>query len=220
MICPDGNCNSNRLTSLPCDGLRTRDKDKLGKSKAYSSFGTRSNRNRNRNRKQEKETDFFDRDNSLVFDRFDTLLEIRSDKEKLRRSRSLISAPVTEIWPEKKAIDNKSGNSLMDGISSKNGFLSNKEFPSLKTNGHVETGRHVSSPIERISVESVAKNGAEGWNSVLAEVPLTAGTIGSGANRSGATGSTKETVNGLNMAQAVAQAPAHDRMTPQVLVVS
>jgi hypothetical protein len=220
MVCPDGNCNSNRLTSLPCDGLITRDKDKLGKSKAYSSFGTRNNRNRNRHRKQDKETDFFDRDYSLFFDRFDTLLEIRSDKDKLRRSRSLISAPVTEILPKKKATDNKNGRSLMDGISSKNGFLSNKEFPFLKTNGHVETGKHVSSPFERISVETVTKNGGEGWNSVLAEVPLTAGTIGSGANSPGAAGLAKETVNGLNMAQAVAQAPAQDRAAPQVIIVS
>jgi hypothetical protein len=222
MVCPDGNCNSDRLTSFSCDGLRTRDKDKLSKSKAYSSFATRSNhnRNRNRNRKQEKETDFFDRDCSLVFDRFNTLLEIRSDKDKLRRSRSLISAPVTEIWPEKKATDNKNGKSLMDGICSKNGFLSNKEFPSLKTNGHVETVRRVSSPIERISMDSVAKNGGEGWNSVLAKVPLTAGTIGSGANSPGAAGLAKETVNGLNMAQAVAQAPTQDRVTPQVIIVS
>ncbi|KAF3320616.1 hypothetical protein FCM35_KLT14750 [Carex littledalei] len=215
----NGISNPNRLTSHPCDGSRTRDKDRLGKSKAYSSFGTRSNRNRNRNRKQEKECDFFDRDSSLVFDRFDSLLEIRSDKDKLRRSRSLISAPVTEIWPEKKAIDKKSGNSLtVDGISSKNGFLSNREFPSLKTNGHLETGRRVSSPIERISLESVAKGGGEGWNSVLVEVPITAGTIGSGADRSSTNGVGKETVNGLNMAQAVAQAPAHDRTTVQLTV--
>ncbi|KAJ4764931.1 mediator of RNA polymerase II transcription subunit-like protein [Rhynchospora pubera] len=214
----NGISNKNRLTSLPCDGLRTRDKDRLSKSKAYSSFGTRSNRNRNRNRKQERETDFFDKDSSLVFDRFDSSLEIRSDKDKLRRSRSLISAPVTDIWPDKRANENKSGNSLMDGLSSRNGFLSNKEFPSLKTNGLLETGRHVSSPIERISIESVTKNGGDAWNSVLAEVPLTGGTVGSGANRSSANGSVKETVHGLNMAQAVAQAPAHDRSMPQLMV--
>lgn len=218
---PDGISNPNRLTSLPCDESRTRDKDRLGKSRAYSSFGTRSNRNRNRNRKQEKESDYFDRDSSLVFDRFDSLLEIRSDKDKLRRSRSLISAPVSEIWPEKKAIDKNSGNSLtVDRISLKNGFLSNKEFPPLKTNGHLETGRQVSSPIERISVESVAKSGGEGCYSVLVEIPLTTGTIGSGVNRSSANGAGKETVNGLNMAPAVAQAPAHDRTTVQVIVVS
>lgn len=216
---PDGISNPSRLTSLPCDGSKTRDKDRLGKSKAYSSFGTRSNRNRNRNRKQEKESDFFDRDSSLDFDCFNSALEFRSDKDKLRRSRSLISAPVTEIWPEKKAIDKKSGNSLtVDGISSKNGILSNREFPSL--NEHLETGRRVSSPIESISVESVAKSGGEGCYSVLVEVPLTTGTIGSGVNRSSANGVGKETVNGLNMAQAVAQAPAQDRTTVQVIVVS
>ncbi|KAJ3695933.1 hypothetical protein LUZ60_001310 [Juncus effusus] len=204
---PNSNAVScrNRLTSI----FSEKD-NKLSKSKAYSSFGTRSNRNRNRTRKQEKDSDSFEKDSNsnLLLDRFDSLLSIPSEKDKLRRSRSFTSTPSTDNnnnikLPEK---SNK-----INSQNSQNGFLSKKDFPLLKTNGVLETGKRVSSPMERIQF---AQNGGE-WNSVLAEVPFTASPAGS----NGSNGlSKKEAVTGLNMAKAVAQAPLHDQSTTQVTI--
>ncbi|XP_073010598.1 uncharacterized protein [Typha latifolia] len=221
-----GSLSSSRR-SLSTNGSRSHDKDILGKSRAYSSFG-RSNRDRER----EKDSDFRDRDNRMVLadngfnDHLDPLTLSRSEKELLRRSRSMVSGRPVDTWV-KGVGTNSSSSVLSRGNITGSSF--EKDFPSLgveEKNGRPEIKRvsspGISTPIQSIPIGAGAIPGVDIWNSVLAEVPLAVGANGSGVTSVSHAAPAiqvpiaSSTVTGLNMAETVAQAPSRVRTAPQL----
>lgn len=155
----------------------------------------------------------------------------------------MVSRKQGEILPrrDRVAVDTKSGGSSIHNNG--NGILSggsvassiqkavfDKDFPSLgaeEKQGIAEIGR-VSSPglgataSQSLPVGSSALIGGEGWTSALAEVPSIIGSSSTGSLSVQQTVTTtsgsivSSTTAGLNMAEALAQAPLRARSTPQV----
>lgn len=162
----------------------------------------------------------------------------RVEKETLRRSHSMVSRKQGDLFPQRVAVDLKSGGynrktnsngyhsgSTINGITDKAVF--DKDFPSLGSEdrqGGPDVGR-VSSPglttSQSLPIGSSALMGREGWTSALAEVP----TIITGCTA--APSSVQQTVaanSGLGspnattprkMAEALTQAPSRARVVPQ-----
>lgn len=203
----------------------------------YSSF-TRSNRDRNREKDKERfiTADPWERDSS------DSLESITSTVEQssLRRSQSLVPRRNVEVLsrkteePRNVATNNQyNGNGLVLGGSNLSGIQKaafDKDFPSLGTEeklGGSSIGR-VSSPVLSTAVQSlpIGNSGllcGEKWTSALVEVPPTIGgnnntTVNSSAHQStnSTLSSASSVMAGLNMAEALSQAPPHARAVPQV----
>ncbi|KAA8546356.1 hypothetical protein F0562_002905 [Nyssa sinensis] len=199
----------------------------------YSSF-SRSHRDKNRDKEKERSVigDLWDNDCS---DPLGNILISRSEKDTLRRSRSMVSRKPSEVLP-RRAVDSKNdgsnnrnnSNGLLSGGSVASGIQKaafEKDFPSLGTEekqGVTDIGR-VSSPILSTAVQSLPTSisgliGGEGWTSALAEVPPIIGSTSTGSSSavsspsSGASGA----MAGLNMAEALSQAPSRARMTLQL----
>ncbi|KAJ1271231.1 hypothetical protein BS78_06G113100 [Paspalum vaginatum] len=201
-------------------GSRRNDRDGAGKSKGYSSFGRP-----NRERVQEKDPDFRDRESRLVQqedplrDGFESFSSCRSEKDRLNRTRSKVSVSNRAV-----------GVSLDNGNASKkdNSSVSfEREFPHLGSedkNGKQDIGRvpspGISTPIQNIPLVAVP----DGWNSVLAEVPILGDpNINSVSSSSLLTGSSKhiEVSNSgsvLSMAETVMQSPQKTSTTPQLSI--
>lgn len=208
---------------------------------AYSSFN-RNHRDKDRDREKDRSNfgDHWDRDGS---DPLANLFSGRIERDTLRRSHSMVSRKQGETLPRRVAADTKSGGS--SNHNNGNGALSvgsvgssiqkavfDKDFPSLgaeEKQGIAEIGR-VSSPglgataSQSLPVGSSALIGGEGWTSALAEVPSVIGSSSAGSSSAQQTiaatsGSvSSSTAAGLNMAEALAQAPSRARSTPQVSV--
>uniref|UniRef100_A0A5B6ZMJ3 Putative cell wall protein AWA1 n=1 Tax=Davidia involucrata TaxID=16924 RepID=A0A5B6ZMJ3_DAVIN len=202
----------------------------------YSSF-TRIHRDKNRDKEKERSVirDLCDHDSS---DPLGNILISRCEKDTLRRSRSMVSRKPSEVLP-RRAADSKNGGS--NNHNSSNGVLSGgsvsciqkaafeKDFPSLGTEEKPrvpDIGR-VSSPILSTAVQSLPIGisgliGGEGWTSALAEVPTIIGSNNMGTSSvqqssvssalSGASGA----MAGLNMAEALSQAPSRARTNLQL----
>ncbi|XP_031740297.1 uncharacterized protein LOC101213356 isoform X2 [Cucumis sativus] len=202
---------------------------------AYSNF----NRN-HRDRDREKEKDMSNHGDSWGYDFSSPLVNVfssRAEKETLRRSHSMVSRKQGDLFPQRVAVDLKSGGynhkansngfhlgSTINGITDKAVF--DKDFPSLgseERQGGPDVGR-VSSPglttcVQSLPIGSSTLIGREGWTSALAEVPTT--VTGSPA----APSSIQQTANsGLGspnattprkMAEALTQAPTRGRVTSQ-----
>ena len=207
---------------------------------AYSSFN-RSHRDKDREKEKERSNfgDHWDRDSS---DPLGNIFTSRVEKDTLRRSQSMVSRKQTELLPRRAAIDSKSsgnsnhhnGNGLLSGVGvGIQKVVFDKDFPSLGTEERPaapDIGR-VPSPgfstaVQNLPVGSSALIGGEGWTSALAEVPST--IIGSSSSGSfpvqptvAATSSSGSStaMSGLNMAEALSQAPAKARTVPQVTEV-
>lgn len=206
---------------------------------AYSSFN-RSHRDKDREREKDRSIygDHWDRDSS---DPIGSML-INREKDTLRRSHSMMSRKQGEILPRRAAGDLKNGgnsnhsngNGLLSGPSvgsSLQKVVFEKDFPSLGSDdrpGLPDIAR-VSSPglssaVQSLPVGKSALIGGEGWTSALAEVPNVIGstTVGSfspvqtvpSSLQSGASSG----MTSLNMAEALAQAPARTRTPPQTSV--
>ncbi|KAI5355394.1 hypothetical protein PRUPE_1G505900 [Prunus persica] len=205
---------------------------------AYSSFN-RSHRDKDRDKEKERLNygDHWDRDCS---DPLGNIFTSRVEKDTLRRSQSMVARKQSELLPRRAVIDSKSsnsnhnnGNGLLSGVGvSIQKVVFDKDFPSLGTEERPavpDIGR-VPSPgfstaVQSLPVGSSALIGGEGWTSALAEVPSTiiassssgsfpvqptvAATSGSG---------TSTAMAGLNMAEALAQAPARARTAPQLSI--
>nr|CAD1827125.1 unnamed protein product [Ananas comosus var. bracteatus] len=194
-----------------------------GKSRAYSSFG-RSNRDRER----EKDLDLLDRESRSVLldngynDRFDLLIASRSEKDTLRRSRSMVSGRPVDTWT--KTVGTNSKNDVPSRGTMSNASFE-KDFPSLgaeEKNGRLDVGRvsspGISTPLQSIPLSVTAISGINSWNSVLAEVPKMVGSNGPQSAPTNQVPSTPSTSTGLNMAETVAQAPSRSRNAPQLSV--
>ncbi|KAM1119721.1 uncharacterized protein LOC126632375 [Malus sylvestris] len=206
---------------------------------AYSSFN-RSHRDKDREKEKDRLNfgDHWDRDSS---DPLGNIFTSRVEKDTLRRSQSMVSRKQSEPSPRRADIDSKSssnsnhqnGNGLLSGVGvGSQKVVFDKDFPSLGTEERpaaTDIGR-VPSPgfstvVQSLPVGSSALIGGEGWTSALAEVPSTiiassnsgsfpvqptvAATSSSGASTA---------MSCLNMAEALAQAPAKARTAPQLSI--
>ncbi|KAL7246375.1 hypothetical protein ACSBR2_001479 [Camellia fascicularis] len=210
----------------------------------YSSF-SRSNRDKNRDKEKNRSGigDLWDHSCS---DPLDDILISRAEKDTLRRSRSLVCRKPCEVLPRRAvdlrnggSVDLRIGGS--NNYNSSNGMLSGgslvssiqkiafeKDFPSLgteETQGVPDIGR-VSSPglstaVQSLPVGNTGLIGGEGWTSALAEVPTIIGSNSMGSSSvqqsvlaipPGASSS----MTGLNMAEALSQAPSRAHTTPQL----
>jgi len=200
-------------------GSRQNDRDGTGKSRGYSSFGRH-----NRERVQEKDPDFRDQDSKLIQpedplrDGFESFSSCRSEKDRLNRTRSKVSVSNRAV-----------GVSLDNGNLSKKdtgGISFEREFPHLGSedkNGKQDIGRvpspGISTPIQNIPLITAS----EGWNSVLAEVPLSDPSINSISSSLSPAGSSKQTEvsnsgSVLSMAETVMQSPLKISTTPQLSI--
>ncbi|GMP47133.1 hypothetical protein CsSME_00015037 [Camellia sinensis var. sinensis] len=210
----------------------------------YSSF-SRSNRDKNRDKEKDRSGigDIWDHS---CFDPLEDILISRAEKDTLRRSRSLVCRKPCEVLPRRAvdlrnggSMDLRIGGS--NNYNSSNGVLSGgslvssiqkiafeKDFPSLGTEekeGVPDIGR-VSSPglstaVQSLPVANTGLIGGEGWTSALAEVPTIIGSNSMGSS------SVQQSVlaippgasspmTGLNMAEALSQAPSRAHTTPQL----
>lgn len=199
---------------------------------AYSSFN-RSHRDKDREKDRDRYIDPWDRDYS---DPLGSLFN-RAEKDSLRRSQSLVSRKQGEPLSKRVGSVNlkncgnsnlsNNGNGSVSGVvkSSIQKAVFEKDFPSLGTEERPDIAR-VPSPGFTTAVQSLSLNsslvGGEGWTSALAEVPTVMGSTSSGSvsvqqSVVASSNSTTPTVMaGLNMAEALQQAPLRTRATPQV----
>ncbi|TYI39345.1 hypothetical protein ES332_A02G092300v1 [Gossypium tomentosum] len=165
----------------------------------------------------------------------------RVEIDALRHSHSMVSRKQSEPLPQKIAVG--SGDSGNNNHNSGNGLLSGgtigsnihktvfeKVFPSLGTEDRQAGPQiaRVSSPgLSSASLSSPACNsaliGGEGWTSALAEMPTMVGSSSTGSLPAplivSTSGSGVQSVTvGLNMAEALAQAPSRTRTAPQLSV--
>ncbi|CAH8384104.1 unnamed protein product [Eruca vesicaria subsp. sativa] len=198
----------------------------------YSSFSfNRSQRDKDRSRDKDR-VDPWDLDTSMPLR---NILTVR-DQDQLRRSHSMVTRKQADHLSRGFSMGLKNGgssssyngNGIRNGPSMGNSFLRtgfDKDFPSLgaeeKHDGQDVV--RVSSPglgsaVQSLPVSNSALIGGEGWTSALAEVPnviekACAGPLTSlKANVVGIGSST-----GLNMAEALVQAPARTLTPPQIL---
>lgn len=198
----------------------------------YSSF-TRSHRDRNREKDKERfiTGDLWDRDSSGSLE---NILTSSIDKTSLRRSQSLAPRRTGEVLPRRTEDlrngangNHYNGNGLILGGSHLSGIQKaafEKDFPSLGTE---EKPGRVSSPVLSTAVQSLPIGnsgllGGEKWTSALAEVPaiISGNTIINASTpqiaSSTPSSSASNLMTGLNMAEALSQAPAQYRTAPQV----
>ncbi|XVE95400.1 hypothetical protein REPUB_Repub02eG0094000 [Reevesia pubescens] len=165
----------------------------------------------------------------------------RVEMDALWRSHSMVSRKQVEPLPRRVAVDSRdsgnsnhnNGNGLLSGATVGSGIhkaVFEKDFPSLGTEerqGMPEIAR-VSSPglssaSQSLPVGNSALIGGEGWTSALAEVPSGVGSSSTGSLPAPLTVSTSgsgapSVAAGLNMAEALAQAPSQSRTAPQLSV--
>ncbi|KAL6838337.1 hypothetical protein ACP4OV_031841 [Aristida adscensionis] len=200
-------------------GSKRNDRDGPGKSKGYANFG----RN-NRERVQDKDPDFRDRESRTVQQEdshtrgpFESFSSCRPEKDRVSRARSKVG------------ISNRAvGVTLDDGTNSRKdtgGTSFEREFPHLGSedkNGKQEIGRvpspGISTPIQSIPLV----NAPDGWNSVLAEVPVLGDPSNNPVTSSlSPVGSSKQievanSGNSLSMAETVMQSPLKISTAPQL----
>ncbi|KAJ7965625.1 mediator of RNA polymerase II transcription subunit 1 isoform X2 [Quillaja saponaria] len=212
-----------------------------GSSKhAYSSFN-RSHRDKDRDREKERSSfgDHWDRDSA---DPLANIFPGRVEKDALLRSHSMVSRKQNELLPRRVAVDAKTssnsnhnnGNGALSGGTTGSGIqkaVFEKDFPSLgseERQGIPDIVR-VSSPGlttagQNLPVGSSTLIGGEGWTSALAEVPAIIGSSSSGSVSVQQTviatsaSAAPSAMAGLNMAEALTQAPARARTAPQLSV--
>ncbi|XVF36833.1 hypothetical protein REPUB_Repub19eG0092500 [Reevesia pubescens] len=205
-------------------------------------------KDRERDKERSNFGDHWDRDSSdplesILTSRVEKLgISIgRVEIDTLRRSHSMVSRKQGEPLPQRIAVDSRdsgssnhnNGNGLLSGAtigSSIQKAVFEKDFPSLGTEerqGVPEISR-VSSPglssaTQSLPVGNSALIGGDGWTSALAEVPSVVGSSSTGSLPVPVTVSTSSSgapsvTAGLNMAEALAQAPSRTRTAPQLSV--
>ncbi|KAG2305338.1 hypothetical protein Bca52824_033989 [Brassica carinata] len=200
----------------------------------YSSFNfNRSQRDKDRSR---------DKDRVSYVDPWDldTCIPLRNiltgrDQDQLRRSHSMVTRKQADHLSRGVSVGLKNvggstsssynGNGILHGPSIGNSFLRtgfDKDFPSLGTeekHGGLDVVR-VSSPalgsaVQSLPVGNSALIGGEGWTSALAEVPNVIEKACAGQLTSPKANVVSIGSSGLNMAEALVQAPARTLTPPQ-----
>ncbi|CAL5202916.1 unnamed protein product [Lathyrus oleraceus] len=206
----------------------------------YSSFN-RNHRDKDRDRDKDR-SNFLDHWDRKCSEPLADLFSVRTERDPLRRSHSLVSRKQNELANHRGAVDTKSGGNcnqsngsdVVSGgsISSFHKAVFDKDFPSLggdEKPGSAEIGR-VKSPglcgtsSQSLPVGSSPMIGGDGWTSALVEVPSVMGSSSTGSQTAQQTvtpisGSVvSSTSAGLNMAEALVQTPHRAQSTPQVSV--
>lgn len=199
----------------------------------YSSF-SRSHKNREKEKERSTMKDLWDHDCS---DPLGGILSSRVENITLRRSQSLVSRKAGDALPRRTVESKNSGNfnknvanGVLSGSSSSNvsgiqKVAFEKDFPSLGAEEKPDIGR-VPSPglspaVHSLPIGNSGLIGGEGWTSALAEVPAIIGGTSMGHSSiqqsvvTPTSGVSSVSV-GLNMAEALSQAPSRARTTPQV----
>lgn len=209
---------------------------------AYSSFN-RNHRDKDRDRDRDKDrSNFLDHWDRKCSEPLADLFSVRTERDPLRRSHSLVSRKQSELANHRGAVDTKSGGNcnqsngvdVLSGGSISNSFhkaVFDKDFPSLggdERPGSAEIGR-VTSPglggtaSQSLPVGSSSMIGGEGWTSALVEAPSMMGSSSTGSLTAQQTGTPisgsvlSSTSAGLNMAEALVQTPYRAQSTPQVV---
>ncbi|KAE8009094.1 hypothetical protein FH972_005548 [Carpinus fangiana] len=176
-------------------------------------------------------------------DSLGSILPNRFEKDMLWGSQSVITGKCGDTWPSRVAVDSNStknkhsnDNSLLGRgsvVSSTSKTAFDRDFPSLiaeEREDGSEIGRIPSSgmntTIQKLRIGTSSAIGGDGWKSVLVEVPVIAGSNGTGAALAQQTISASSTSvspsrgTGLNMAETLAQGPPRARTPPQVSWIS
>ncbi|KAK6938461.1 hypothetical protein RJ641_031969 [Dillenia turbinata] len=233
----DRTSSSNSRRSSGSNGSAKHDKDSY--LRPYSSFSIRSPRDRERDKDRERLTigDRWDHDSS---DPLPGILIGRDEKDALRRSRSMVARKQVELSPRNVVKDIKNGSSEShnnsngvilgsSAVSSIKKAVFEKDFPSLGSDERQSDIARVPSPGLSSSVQSLplghsALIGGEGWTSALANVPpmVPNNTVGASSVQQTLGASpvsmASSAMAGLNMAEALAQAPARARTPPELSV--
>lgn len=202
---------------------------------AYSNFN-RGHRDKDREKEKDRLNfgDNWDRDSH---DPLGKILSNRIDKDALRRSHSMVSRKQGDLFQRRVATDFKTGvnsshnsNGMSSGMSVGSSIqkaVFEKDFPSLgseERQGAPEIGRvsspGLSSPVQSLPIGNSALIGGEGWTSALAEVPnmigSSTGSVSFQQTVPATSGAGPLSVTaGLNMAEALVQAPSRARAAPQ-----
>ncbi|GMH22421.1 hypothetical protein Nepgr_024264 [Nepenthes gracilis] len=223
--------NSRRTTSS--NGSTKHDKNYL---RSYASF------NRNQRDTEKKRLNISDNWDAEYADPLRSMLYERTEEDTLRRSQTMIPRMQGEEMQQRVSTDSRSGKnndigngglSVGDIVTGIKKVTFNRDFPSLVSGERPSTPElsRVPSPVfnrgaQSLSIGKSALISREGWTSALAEVPMGVGSssIGSSpslqpsapAPLSGAT--TASITSGLNMAEALTQAPSgsHTASQPSV----
>ncbi|GAB4861392.1 hypothetical protein Ancab_036575 [Ancistrocladus abbreviatus] len=205
-------------------------------SRSYSSF---SRNHRDREKDKLTGADNWDAEYTEPFSR--SMLSGRIEKDTLRRSQSMVSRMPDVVLQRRaptelrssfhsnsdNANDGVSASSIATGIQK---VTFDRDFPSLGSEDRPVTPElsRVPSPglsrgVQSLSIGNSALIIGEGWTSALAEVPIGVGSgVGSSPTvQTTAAPSSSGTVNttaGLNMAEALVQAPLRSQTVPQPLV--
>ncbi|KAK8684163.1 hypothetical protein V6N13_040194 [Hibiscus sabdariffa] len=205
----------------------------------YSSF-SRSHRDKDRDRDKVR-LNFGDHRDSAASEPLESLLTDRAEIETLHRSNSMFSRKHGEPLPRKVGMNardsinsnHNNGNGLLSGGavgSSVHKAVFERDFPSLGTEDRqvLPEITRVSSPglssaSQNLPVGSSALISGNGWTSALAEAPSVVGSSNTGSLTTPLTVSSSSSVaptglSGLNMAEALAQAPSRSQTTPQLSV--
>lgn len=166
------------------------------------------------------------------FDRLDNIVPSKFDKDKLRRSQSMITGKQDNTWSKKVSGDQTNNKSKLSN-SKDNGLLARvgvgsvhdnafeQDFPSLGAEERQGGIGRVSSPglIMPTQTGTSAIVVSENWKSALAEVPIVMGSVASAqqAVPSPSASVLPNNNTGLNMAEALAQGPPRARTPPQVV---
>ncbi|PPD69904.1 hypothetical protein GOBAR_DD33213 [Gossypium barbadense] len=226
-----GDSDSPRYAFLDrASSLNSRRSSSNGSAKhAYSSF-SRNHRDKDRERDKDRSSsgDHWERDSS---DPLESIFTSRVEKSGNRVSLCLERLQ----WAQVIVVNNNhnNGNGLLSGGtigSNIHKAVFEKDFPSLGTEDRQAGPQiaRVSSPgLSSASLSSPACNsaliGGEGWTSALAEMPTMVGSSSTGSLPaplivSTSSSGVQSVTVGLNMAEALAQAPSRTRTAPQLSV--
>ncbi|GAB4844855.1 hypothetical protein Ancab_038245 [Ancistrocladus abbreviatus] len=221
----DRSLSSNSRRSSINNGSTKHDKNPYPRS--YSSF-TRNHRDREKERLTV--SDNWDAEYS---DPLRSILSGRIDKDTLRRSHSMVSRMQGEVLQRRTSTDLR-GSFHSNGDNGNGGIATGiqkvtfeRDFPSLGAEDRPVTPElsRVPSPglsrgVQSLSLGNSALISGEGWTSALAEVPIGVGSsVGSapGVQPTVVPSSSglASTSSGLNMAEALVQAPLRSQTAPQ-----
>ncbi|KAL8167028.1 hypothetical protein V2J09_008527 [Rumex salicifolius] len=203
----DWNASSNSRSSSR-NGSAKHEKNQYFRS--YSGF-TRSHRETKRDK-----LSIDDRWDAEYSDPLRSILTGRIEKDLLRRSQSMVSRKQGEVVPGKANVGSRgTGHSSHDkanglvSVHSMEKMAFERDFPSLGSDDRPVTPDTVRVPspglgksMQSLSIGNSSLIGGDGWTSALAEVP-----VGLEGNTLPSTLAHSTSINGLNMAEALVQAP-------------
>lgn len=212
----DQDRNSRR--SLSSNGSVNRDKVSCGRSQAYSSF------RRSREKNQDKNFDSHWTENCSVlvdnrYDYNDSFMNVRVEKDALRRSQSMVAGRQLASWSKRHEINVANTDAGGSMVTCKSKISFEKDFPSLQAEARQGISDGLLPPVIRTSVQSLpVVSPVIIGTSALAEVPKKVennGTVEPAVLQFAPVHQSSSTVS--TMAEALAQIPTPDGNNPLVI---